>query len=117
MRPRRCCASGARHAASDTGPRGYQPALTAASSRNAPLGEAAVVVVVLLVVVLVVELVVVVGAIVVVVELVVVVVGGAVVVVVVGGPNGQMPSPGGFMAEKRMPSLFLILLPGPKSTS
>jgi hypothetical protein len=52
-------------------------------------------------VVLVVELVVVVGAIVVVVELVVVVVGGAVVVVVVGGPNGQMPSPGGFMASDR----------------
>jgi hypothetical protein len=40
-----------------------------------------------------------------------------VVVVVVVGPNGQTPSAGGFIALKRVASLFVILLPGPKSTS
>lgn len=71
-----------------------------------------VVVVVGAAVVVLVELVVVVGA--AVVELVVVV--GNVVVVVVG-PNGQTPSAGGFIALKSFPSLFVSLLPGPKSTS
>ncbi|HKA29844.1 MAG TPA: hypothetical protein VKH82_10730 [Candidatus Binatia bacterium] len=65
-------------------------------------------------VVVLVELVVVVGAAIVLVELVVV--GGAVVVVVVG-PNGQTPSAGGLIALKRVPSLFMNLLPVPKGTS
>ena len=74
-----------------------------------------VVVVVGAAVVVLVELVVVVGAAVVVLVELVGVVGAGVGVVV--GRNGQTPSAGGFIAWESFRSLFVSLLPGPKSTS